>query len=283
MLFEALGHFLYLQVHDLAQVFLVQRAEDDHRIHAVDELGAEDTLERVGELLAHVLICHLLFEVFIGLEIEADVTLAHDHIGAYVGGHDDQGVAEIHFAAAGVGEMAFFHDLQQHVVRFGVRLFHFVEDHDGIGAAADGFGKLAGVFVAYVSRRRADQAAHRVALHELRHIKLNQRFFAAKKETGQRFGEFGLAYAGGPQENEGADGALGILEAGAGAAHSFGNGFDGFVLPNDGLVHLFFHVQQALGFLLGDLHDGHSGPHGDQFSNVVHRNDGAVVAVPGGA
>jgi len=38
--------------------------------------------------------------------------------------------------AFGIGEMTFFHDLQQHVVDFGMRLLDFVENYNRIRAAA---------------------------------------------------------------------------------------------------------------------------------------------------
>ena len=94
-----------------------------------------------------------------------------------------------------------------------MRLLDLVEDHDGIRAAAQGFGELPGIFVADISGRRAHQAADGMAFHELGHIQLDQGFFAAEHELGQRFGQLGLADAGRAEEHERADRALRVFQA----------------------------------------------------------------------
>ena len=66
--------------------------------------------------------------------------------------HDDDRVLEIDDAAFAVGEAAIVHDLQQDVEDIGMRLFDFVEEHDGVGTAADLFGELAAFFIADVAR-----------------------------------------------------------------------------------------------------------------------------------
>ena len=147
-----------------------------------------------------------------------------DLLRADVGGHDDDGVAEVHLAALGIREMALLHDLQQHVVDLGMGLLDLVEDDDRVRAAAQGFGQLTGIVVADVTGRRADQAAGGVALHELGHVELDERFLAAEHELGQRLGQLGLADAGRAQEHEGADRALRVLEPGARPAHGLGDG-----------------------------------------------------------
>ena len=45
-----------------------------------------------------------------------------------------------------------------------------------------------------------------------------------EQEIGQRLGQLGLADAGGAEEQERADRPVGILQAGAGAAHGVGDG-----------------------------------------------------------
>ena len=192
-------------------------------------------------------------------------------------------VAEVHLVPAGIGELALFHDLQQHVVRFGMRLFDLIKDDDGIRAAADGFGELTGFFKADVSRRSAHQAADVVPFHEFRHIDLHQGVFAAKQEARQRLGEFGLAHTGGSEEHERADRTARVFQPGTSAAHGLGDGLDGFILADDGLAQFVFHVQQAFGFFGGQLHDGHARPHGNQFGNIFGGDHRAVGAVPAGA
>ena len=149
----------------LLDVFLVQRAEDDHAIQAVDELRPEDALERIrAASCASLRMRPVLPLTSSRWNGKAERGLALDHIRADVGGHDDDRIAEIDFAAAGIGEVAFFHDLQQHVMRFGMGLFDLVKDDDRVRPAAQGFGQLAGFFVADISGRRAHQAADACAV-----------------------------------------------------------------------------------------------------------------------
>ncbi len=91
------------------------------------------------------------------------VELLADGVGADVGGQQDDGVAEVDDAADVVGQFAFLQDLQEHVHDVGVGLFDFVEEHDGVGAAADLLGQLAAFLVADVARRGADHAGGVVA------------------------------------------------------------------------------------------------------------------------
>jgi hypothetical protein len=49
---------------------------------------------------------------------------------------------------------------------FRVGLLDFVEDNDGVRPAADRFGQLAGILVAHIAGRRADQPSDIMALHE---------------------------------------------------------------------------------------------------------------------
>jgi hypothetical protein len=88
--------------------------------------------------------------------------------------------------ALGIGEVTLFHDLQQQVERLRMRLLDLVKDDDGVGAAADRFRQLAGIFIANVAGRRTDEPGHVVPLHELRHVELHQRLFAAEEEASQR-------------------------------------------------------------------------------------------------
>ena len=121
---------------------------------------------------------------------------------AQVRGHDDDGVLEIHLVAQAVGQLAVFKHLQQDVVNIRMRLLDFVEQDDRIGVALHALGKLAALFVAHISGRRTDQLRNRMLLHVLGHVEANQALFAAEQECRQRARHFGLAHAGGSQEQE---------------------------------------------------------------------------------
>ena len=88
-----------------------------------------------------------------------------------------------------------------------------------VGPAADGLGEVAALLVADVAGRRADQPGHGVPLHELAHVEADHGVLVVEQELGQRLRQLGLAHAGGPQEDERADGPVGVLQAGAAAAH----------------------------------------------------------------
>ena len=101
---------------------LVQRVEDDHVVEPVQELGPEVLLDRDLEPFLHLLVAGRL----VAAAVEAEDVRARGDLGAGVGGHDDDRVLEIDVAAEAVGQPAFFHDLEQHVVDVGVGLLDLV-------------------------------------------------------------------------------------------------------------------------------------------------------------
>src|SRR5690349_9868393 len=81
-----------------------------------------------------------------------------------------------------------------------------------------GFGELAALVVADVTRRRADQTRDGVLLHVLRHVDPHHRVLVAEEELGERPRQLGLAHPGRAEEDERAGRALRVLQAGARAA-----------------------------------------------------------------
>ena len=124
-------------------------------------------------------------------------------------------------------------------------LFDFVQQDHGVGPAADGLGQHAALFVAHVARRGADQPADGVPLHELAHVEADHGVFVVEHHLGQGLAQFGLAHAGGPEEDERADGPVGVLQAGAVAADGVGHGLDRLVLADQPLVDAVFEHQAA--------------------------------------
>ena len=98
------------------------------------------------------------------------------------------------------------------------------------GPAADGLGELAALVVADVAGRRADEAGDGVPLLVLGHVDPDHRALVVEHELGERTGELGLADAGRAEEDERADRAVGILQAGARAAERVRDRLDGGVL-----------------------------------------------------
>ena len=78
-----------------------------------------------------------------------------------------------------------------------------------------------------------------------------------------------LPDAGRAEEDERADGSLGILEPGPGAADGLGDDPDRLLLADDPGVERLLHVQQPLGLLLGDAGDRDAGPHRHDLGDLL--------------
>ena len=81
-------------------------------------------------------------------------------------------------------------------------LLDLVEQHNRERLAADLFGQLATLLVAYVARRRTEQPGDRVLLAVLAHVELDQCVFVAEQELRKRLGQLGLTNTGGTGEDE---------------------------------------------------------------------------------
>src|SRR5829696_3259138 len=251
------GQALDLQVDDPADLRAVERVELDDVVQAVDELGLE-------------------------------VALRPDPSPGDVRGHDQHDVLEVHRAALAVGQPAVVHDLQQHAEDVGVGLLDLVEQDDGVRPAPDGLGELAALVVADVARRRTDQARDAVLLHVLRHVDADHRVLRVEEELGQRTGELGLADARRAQEEERADRAVGVLQAGARATDRVGHRADRLVLADDAVVQALLHVDELLDLALHEAADRDAGPARDDLGDVLAVHDvleeleGALRLVAGG-
>ena len=113
-------------------------------------------------------------------------------------------------------------------------------------------------------------------LHVLGHIDTHHGVLIAEHRLRQGLAQFSLAHAGGAQEQEGADGPLGVLQTHTAAANSLGHGGHGIVLTHHTLVELLLQLQQAHGLILGQAGDGNTGPAGHHLGDVI-RGDGAPV------
>src|SRR6185437_11529521 len=77
------------------------------------------------------------------------------------------------------------------------------------------------------------------------------------------------AHAGGPEEDEAADGPLGIAEARARAADGVRDDGERAVLADDALAQTIFHLDELLHFAFEHLGDRNSGPARDDLRNVL--------------
>ena len=112
----------------------------------------------------------------------------------------------------------------KHVEDVRVRLLDLVEEDDRVRPAAHRLGELPALLEADVARRRADQPRHGVLLLVLGHVDADHGVLVVEQELGQRARQLGLAHAGRAEEDEAADGPVGVLEAGARAQHGVGDG-----------------------------------------------------------
>ncbi len=256
---EALAQDAELDLDNLLQVLDREAVEDDGFVDAIQELGPEELAQFVHHRELH--------EVELGAGIGALVL--EDALRAEVRGHDDDGVLEVDDPALTVGEAAVIQDLQQDVEDVRMRLFDFVEQQDGVGATPDLLGQLPALLVADVAGRRADEARDVVLLLILGHVDADQGAFVVEEAAGQGAAEFGFADAGGAEEDEAADGTVGVLEAAAGAQDGLGDGGDGVVLTDDALVKLAFEVEELVHFAFEQARDRHAGPAADDVGDVV--------------
>ncbi len=81
--------------------------------------------------------------------------------------------------------------------------------------------------------------------------------------------QLGFADSGGAEKDEGADRPVWIFQPGARPHDRFGDGHDGFVLPDDALVQLFAQMKQLLHFPLEKLDHGNAGPAADDLGDVL--------------
>ena len=177
-----------------------------------------------------------------------------------------------HRAALAVGQATVVQHLQQHVEHVGMRLLDLVEQDHLVGPAAHRFGEHAALVVADIARRRADQPADGVLLHELAHVDAHHGVVVVEQEVRQRLGQLGLADARGAQEQERADRPVGVLQACPRAAHGVGDGVDRLVLADHPLVQLLFHAQQLVPLAFEHLVDGNAGPARDHRGDVLGRD-----------
>ncbi len=110
--------------------------------------------------------------------------------------------------------------------------FNLVQQYHRIGTAPDFFRELAAFFVADIARRRTQNPRHGVLFHIFGHIQPHQRVFIVKQKSGQRFGGFGLAHAGGPQEHKRSQRPAFLGNTRAGAADRVGNRANRRLLPD---------------------------------------------------
>ena len=264
---------------DLHDVLLRQLTEHDGLVNTVQELRLEGALQLshhsladAGEAGGLVLLGVLLAAV----KAQTGILGGGDVLGTHVGGHDDNGVPEVHTAALGVGNDAVLQNLQQDVPHILVGLLDLIEQHHGVGFTAYLLGQLAALLVSHIAGRRAYQTGHGVTLHVLGHVDADHGVLITEHGLGQRLAQLGFAHAGGAKEQEGANGPLGILQSHTAAADGAGHGGNCLILPHNTLLQGLLQLQKARALVLRQAGDGDAGPAGHYVGNVLG-GDGAAV------
>jgi hypothetical protein len=158
-------------------------------------------------------------------------------LGADVGGHDHDRVAEVDGTSLRVGQAPVVEQLQQCVEHVRVGLLHLVEQHHAVRLAAYRLGQLTALVVADVAGRGADEPGDGVPFLILAHVQADHVVLGVEQRRREGLGEFGLADAAGAQEQERADRPARVLHPGAGPDDRVGDKLDGFVLADDAFVH----------------------------------------------
>ena len=162
-----------------------------------------------------------------------------------------------------------------------MRLLDLIQQDHRIGLAPHLFSQLTALLVPHIARRRADHTGHGVLLHIFGHIDANHAVLVTEQRFSQSLAQLSLAHAGGPKEDERADGALRVLQTGPCTPYGPGDGGDGLLLADHPLMQHRFQVDESSGFILGDLRHGNARPGADDLGNLflAHRLHAAVAAV----
>ena len=225
---------LELNIDNLAEIVELERTEPHHVVNPVHEFRSEEVERITGQ----------------------------------VRGHDENDVAEVNRSTLAVGEATIVEKLQQHAKHIGMRFFDLVEEHHRVGTTTHRFGELTTLVVADVSRRRTNEATHRVLLHVLAHIDANHRTLVIEQELGQRSGELGLADTRGAEEQEATDGTMRVGQAGPTSPDRVGDHGDCVVLTNHPLVQYILEANELVDLARHESRHRHAGPLRDHFGDI---------------
>ena len=150
-----------------------------------------------------------------------------------------------------------------------MRLLDLVEEHHRVWAPPHRLRELPALLVPHVPRGRADQARDGVLLHVLAHVDPHHGLFAVEEELGEGARRLRLPHPRGAQEDEGADGAVGVLHPRPRAAYGVGYGLRGLRLADHPPVQVPVQVRQPLAVALQHPRHGDPGPLRHHLGDVV--------------
>eukprot|EP01085_Mycamoeba_gemmipara_P004067 Mycagemm_TRINITY_DN10252_c0_g2::TRINITY_DN10252_c0_g2_i1::g.4067::m.4067 type:complete len:259 gc:universal TRINITY_DN10252_c0_g2_i1:1483-707(-) len=155
---ESLRDAGQLQVHDVAEVVVRERVEDDDVVEAIEELWPKVGLHNCHDLVNYLLrqLATLSVELH-NLGVLLRLQVLEQVLGTEVARHDDHHVAKVHGPALPVGEAAVIQHLQQDVPDLRVGFLHFVKEKNSVGFTSDGLCELTALVVTDVARGRANE------------------------------------------------------------------------------------------------------------------------------
>ena len=142
------------------------------------------------------------------------------------------------------------HHLQQHVEDVRVRLLDLVEQQYRVRLLGNGLGQQTALVKTDVARRRADQAAHGMALHVLRHVEADQ---LDAHDVGQLLGGLGLADTRGAGEEKAANRLVVLAQAGARHLDGGREHVEGLVLAEHHALEVAFQGLELAAVIIGDV------------------------------
>jgi len=216
--------FLEVAGGDLEDDRFVEREERDDGIDAVEDFGSEEPAHGIGEVFAG--------GVASGVSGPEPDRAGMEALGAEVGGHDDDAVAEVGDASGGIGQSAIAEELEQQVEEGGVGLFEFVEEDDAEGLFADAGGEES---LGASGGGTADESLDGDGIGELVEVEADHACHIAEEEFGGGLGHLCFSGAGGADEEERGQRFAGPGEPGLDHGEEVEDAIDGGGLADDPL------------------------------------------------
>ena len=159
-----------------------------------------------------------------------------------------------------------------------MRLLDLIEQHDAVRLAAYLLGELAGLVIADIAGRRADDARDGELLHKFGHIKTDKRFGRIEHIRGKALDKLRLADAGAADKDE-ADGLALDLKPDAAALYCGADSVHGFVLTDNVFLQALVKLCETLELILLDGGGGYLRPQLDDAGEVIGSQSGARVLI----
>ena len=158
-----------------------------------------------------------------------------------------------------------------------MRLLNLVEKNDGVGVTPHLFGELTTFFIPHVTGRGSNEAADGELLHVFAHVDANQRLFRIKHEPCEYLRQLRFTNTGWAEENERANGLVGVLQSRPVTLDGARYTDDGILLANDLSLQIIVHAGEASRLLLSNALHGDTRHHTNDVAHVINGNGHPLV------